>query len=108
MATLVFLSSRGVRTNFLHNWPNPPRPCRPNPLTVRLSTLRVVYALFHEATFKILSNFANPEIVTSISANIRKGFTGQKSKIANVFNGPYGFTGKIPPTPPPHHSCSCS
>jgi len=61
----------------------------------------MVYALFHEGAFKTLSNFANPEVVTPISASIRKGFTDQESKLVNVFKGPYGFTGKIPPTPPP-------
>ena len=69
----------------------------PTNLTASPRTLRLPYGSLFGGAFKILSNFANSKISTPILANSCKGFTPRMSKITNLFAGPYGFTGKIPP-----------
>jgi hypothetical protein len=57
-------------------------------------SLRLPYGSFFDGAFKIISVFANSKTATPITANDCKGFTGRMSKITNLFDGAYGFTGK--------------
>ena len=75
---------------------------RPVPdLTACRPSLRPPYGSLLIDNLKFLSKIANSIFSTS-NANVKiEGFTPRMLKITNVSNGPYGFTGKIPPATPP-------